>query len=289
VGHEFSATVARTGAAVTRVKPGDRVAIDPAVSCGRCDQCAAGRRHTCRHLRFLGCPGQLEGCLAERIVMPEECCYPIGPHTGLDQAALSEPLSIGVYAARLAGPLAGARVGILGSGPIGLSVLVAARAVGAGPIYATDKIPARLEAARTAGAGWTGNPDREDVVAEIARREPLLLDAVFECCGEQEALDQAVELLKPGGQLLLVGIPSAERVSFVIDRMRRKEIRVQNVRRQNECTQPALDMIDAEQVNVDFMATHHFPFAETPEAFALVEEYRDGVVKAIVRIGTENA
>ena len=287
VGHECSATVLRTGRGCRRVKAGDRVAIEPAMPCGACDQCRAGRRHTCRKLRFLGCPGQGEGCLSDLMVMPEECCFPIPPDMTLEQAALVEPLSIGMYSVKLSIPIKGARIAVLGCGPIGLCALLPALAQGADRVYVTDRIDARLGVARRAGAAWTGNPDREDVVAAIAGREPLLLDAVFECCGQQAALDQAVELLKPGGRLVLVGIPTADRVSFAMDLLRRKEICLQNIRRQNECIQPALDFLAAEKDKVSFMVTHRFPFERTKEAFDLVDEYRDGVVKAMIEMTGE--
>lgn len=284
VGHECAAVVAQVGKAVTRVRPGDRVAVEPAMSCGACDQCRVGRPHTCRKLRFLGCPGQAEGSLSEFIVMPQECCLPIPATMTTEQAVVSEPLSIGFYAVKLAGPVAGAAVGILGCGPIGLSVLLPARAQNARTVYVTDKIDARLGVARRAGADWTGNPDHGDIVQAITACEPLLLDVVLECCGQQEAIDQAVDLLKPGGKLLLIGIPTQDRISFVIDRMRRKELCVQNVRRQNHCVQPALDMLASGAVKVDFMITHRFPLAQTQAAFDLVDEYRDGVIKALIEL-----
>lgn len=282
LGHEFAGVVLETGRKAGRLRRGDRVAVDPAMSCGRCDQCRAGRRHTCRNLRFLGCPGQAEGCLCEFIVMPEPCCFPVRRGTSLEQAALAEPLSIGVYAARLADLVPRARIGVLGCGPIGLSVILAARAAGIRRIYATDPIRERRRAAERAGAAETGNPDGDDVVAAVARQTPSLLDAVFECCGQQKALDQAVRMLKPGGRLLLVGIPGVARVSFEIDLLRRREIRVQNVRRQNECTQAALDLIEKKGVDADFLITHRFPLARARKAFDLVAGYRDGVVKAMI-------
>lgn len=284
VGHEMAGTVVQTGSRVTRFRPGDRAAIDPAISCGQCDQCRAGRPHTCRHLRFLGCPGQMEGCLCDYVVMPETCLFPIGPSMTLEQAALVEPMAIGVYAARQSIPLRNAAIGILGAGPIGLSVLLAARHAGARRIYVTDRIDARLIAARRAGADGTVNPDKEDVTASLAAAEPALLDAVFECCGQQEALDQAVELLKPGGKLMLIGIPEVDRVSFVIDAMRRKEITLQNVRRQNDCTPTAIDLIAQGSVKADFMITHRFPLDQAPAAFDLVAGYRDGVIKAMIEM-----
>ena len=285
VGHEGAGTVIEVGAAVTRVRPGDRVALDPSQPCGVCDQCRAGRPHTCRTQNFLGCPGQTEGCLAEFLILPERSCYPIPDGMTFDEAAIVEPLSIGIYALTLSVPMAGAAIGILGAGPIGLSVLLPAKAQGVGRVYMTDKIEARLQLARRAGADWAGNVRTDDVVAEISRREPELLDAVFECSGEQDAMDQGVQLLKPGGKLLLIGIPGAQnRVSFDINQLRRKEICIQNVRRQNNCVQIAIDMIAHKQIDVNVMVTHHFPFAQTQEAFDLVTDYKNGVVKAIVTL-----
>ena len=283
VGHEGAGIVEKVGPGVTRVRVGDRIAIDPALPCGICDQCRGGRPHTCRKQKFLGCPGQIEGCLAEYLVLPEANCYPIPDTMTLDQAATVEPLSIGVYAVSLSVPMPGAALGILGAGPIGLSVLLSARAQGAARIYMTDKIDARLQTAVSAGADWAGSPDTEDVIQTITSLEPELLDAVFECSGEQEAMDQAVQLLKPGGKLMLIGIPGAQnRVSFDINLLRRKEICIQNVRRQNHCVQAAIDLIADKIVDVNAMITHHLPFVQTPQGFAMVADYVDGVVKAIV-------
>jgi threonine dehydrogenase-like Zn-dependent dehydrogenase len=181
--------------------------------------------------------------------------------------------------------MSGAKIGILGCGPIGLSVLIPARLEGAEDIYVTDKIRPRLDLAAASGATWTGNPDEQDIVEEIRRREPRLLDAVFECCGEQDALDQAVDILKPGGKLMLVGIPEADRVSFCIDTMRRKEVCIQNVRRQNECVQAAIDLVEDGRVNADAVITHRFGISETKNGFDTVAEYADGVMKAVIDIG----
>lgn len=290
VGHEGAGIVQEVGPKVTRVKPGDRIAVDPAMSCWKCDQCLAGRPHTCRKLRFLGCPGQAEGCLSEYLVMPEASCFPIPESMSFDEAAISEPLSIGVYSVKLSLLMPGAGIGILGVGPIGLSVLLVARAQGASRAYVTDKIDDRLELARKMGAAWGENPDRQDVVRKITELEPSQLDIVFECCGEQEAMDQAVDMLKPGGKLVLVGIPATlERVSFVIDKLRRKEICVQNVRRQNHCAQAALDMMARGEIDVRPMVTHRFSFDRTKDAFDLVAGYRDGVVKAMIDINERKA
>lgn len=282
VGHEGAGEVVEVGIKVTKVKPGDRIAIEPAMPCGECDQCKAGRPHTCRKLRFLGCPGQADGCLSEYIVMPENSCFPIGDNMTFTEAAISEPLAIGVYAVNQSIPMKGATIGILGFGPIGMSVLLPAIAKGAQKIFVTDLIDERLNIAKACGAIWTGNPLKVDIVQGIKDQELLLLDVVFECCGKQEAMDQAIGLLKPGGKLMVIGIPEFDRWSFGVDELRRKEICIQSVRRQNHSVEEALELMRTKHVNVNKMATHRFSFSQTKEAFDLVTGYKDGVMKAII-------
>ncbi len=284
LGHEGSGIIEKTGNAVKTLKPGDRVAIDPAMPCYNCDQCKTGRYHTCRNLKFLGSPGQSEGCLSEFIVIPSSSCFPIPENMTLDQAALSEPLAIALYAVRSAGPLAGKSIAILGAGPIGISVMLSAIAHGVGKVYMTDKIDERLALASEMGAQWTGNAEKSDIVREILMEEPQQIDLVFECCGQQEAADQAVELLKPGGRLMIIGIPSFRRWSFDVDNLRRKEISIQNVRRQNGVVGETIKMISDGRLNADRMQTHNFSLDDAGKAFELVAGYREGVMKAMIHI-----
>lgn len=282
VGHEGAGVVEAIGKQVKAVKSGDRIAIEPAMPCGECDQCKTGRPHTCRKLNFLGCPQQVEGCLSEYIVLPEHCCLPIADTMSFDQAAISEPLAIGLYAVKCSIPMNGATIGVLGAGPIGESVLLPAIAMGAAKVYMTDKIDERLMLAKQNGAFWTGNPNNEDIVATIKKQEPLLLDVIFECCGQQEAVDQAIDLLKPGGKLMIIGIPEFDRWSLSVEKIRRKEICIQSVRRQNHCTVEALDLMRDGIVNVDNWSTHRFKLENAKEAFDLLTTYKDGVLKAMI-------
>ncbi len=284
IGHECACTVIETGREAVGLKAGDRVAVEPLIACGECDQCLAGRPHTCRNQKFLGCPGEAAGTLSEYLVMPGRCCFPIPERMSFEQAVLVEPLSIAMHTVRLAAAPAGAKVAILGTGPIGLCVLLALRSAAAATVYATDLLDGRLTLARGFGADWTANAGSRDIVAEISDVEPLGMDYVFECAGEQETLDQAAELLKPGGVLVIVGIPTGSRISFDMNILRRKELRLQNVRRQNCCVQTAIDAIAAGGINVDPLVTHHFPLARTREAFEMVSGYRDGVVKAVIDV-----
>jgi L-iditol 2-dehydrogenase len=285
VGHECSGVIVETGDEVTNVKVGDLVVVDPSVHCGRCDQCLAGRPHTCRNNRFLGCPGQLDGCLAEYIVMPAFTCFPVTGKLNPVQAALIEPLTIGVYTVKL-GQIEnpGISAGIFGAGPIGLSVLMKLLADGVENITMIEPLEYRLQKAREIGAKYVVNPDKENVEEVVKANEKYLLDVVFEASGDQKAVTNAIKILKPGGKLVLVGIPPSAQYTFDMDLMRRKELTVINVRRQNHCVEEAIELVVSGKIDVEKMVTHHFPLDKTPVAFDLVEGYKDGVIKAMIEV-----
>ena len=282
VGHEGAGVVVAVGNSVKRVKPGDKIAIEPAMPCWNCDQCLSGRHHTCRKLRFLGCPGQAEGCLMEYIVMPETSCFPLSDKLTPDHGSISEPLAIGVYAVKKSGEVKDLNIGIFGFGPIGMSVMLAAKANEVGKIYVSDLIDERLIISRKEGSALSLNPSKENIVSKILINEPLGLDLAFECCGKQEAFDQAIELLKPGGKLIVVGIPEFDLWSMNVETTRRKEISLQFIRRQVNCVEDALEMMKDGSVSIENMVTHRFPLVRTKEAFDLVADYKDGVMKAMI-------
>ncbi|HLN21637.1 MAG TPA: alcohol dehydrogenase catalytic domain-containing protein [Bacteroidales bacterium] len=282
VGHEGAGIVTEVGSNVTKVKKGDLIAIDPAMPCFECDQCRAGRHHTCRKLKFLGCPGQAEGCLSEYIIMPEDSCFPLPANLQPDHGSISEPLAIGLYSVRKSGNIRGLNIGILGFGPIGMSVLLAAKASMVNKTYVTDKIDRRLSYALNEGASYAGNILKQDIISEIMNQEPLGLDVVYECCGQQEAVRQGINILKPGGKLIVVGIPEFDTWNIDVEKTRRKEIMIQYIRRQVDCVEPSISMMENGMIDVSNMVTHRFPFDRTGEAFDLVESYGDGVMKAMI-------
>lgn len=285
VGHECSGVIVEVGKNVGQVKVGDLVVVDPSVHCGVCDQCLAGRPHTCRNNKFLGCPGQLDGCLAEYIVMPDFTCFPVSGKLNPVQAALIEPLTIGVYTVKLAQiQHQKVSVGIFGAGPIGLSVLMKLRADGIENIGIIEPLEYRLIKAKEIGAKYLINPDKENVEQKVNNIEELLLDVVFEASGEQDAVTNAIKILKPGGKLVLVGIPPDAQYTFNMDLMRRKELTVINVRRQNHCVEEAIELVASGKIDVEKMVTHNFTLNETPHAFDIVEAYKDGAIKAMINL-----
>jgi L-iditol 2-dehydrogenase len=282
MGHECTAVVAEVGAAVQGLAPGDRVAVDPLIACGRCDQCRSGRKHTCREQRFLGCPGQQQGCLCEHLVMPAECCFKVPEHLSVGAAVMVEPFAIALHAHNLLGSAQGKHIAVLGAGPIGLCMLAALRLGGAASVALTDPLAYRTAMAERLGASSVHALGAGDATSAILAARPGGVDAVFDCSGEQAALDQAVSLLAPGGTLVIVGIPETARISFDINALRRKELSVKNVRRQNECTDRAVELIGSGQVQLDEVITHQFELSETQAAFDLVANYRENVGKALI-------
>ncbi len=296
-GHEGVAIVEEIGHDVKKLKVGDRVVLNPAISCGQCDQCLEGRPHTCRRLKFLGCPGQLEGCLQEFIVLPEKNCFLINEEI-FPLAVLVEPLAIALYAAQMAGQINDKKVVIFGCGPIGLSLLFHCYLSEAKLIAATDKVQARLEMARRLGAHWTGNPDLQDIIKELKvfllasfhgfsselYPDPGQFDLAFDCCGDQQALNQAVSLLRPGGKLIIIGIPETNQITFDPHILRRKEITLYNVRRQNNLFPQAITFLEANKDALRPLITHHFPLSAVQKAFEIASNYEDRAIKTVIDI-----
>lgn len=283
VGHECSGKIVAKGENVTHLEVGDLVAVDPSVHCGHCEQCLSGRPHTCINNKFLGCPGQLEGCLTEFIVMPGFTCFPVTDLMDAEEAALLEPFSIGVYSANLAKlGSTDTSIAIFGAGPIGLSIMLKLHADDYKNVGVIEPLDYRLEKAGEIGAKWLVNPVSENVATRVPELANGLIDVVFDASGDQQAIDNALKILKAGGKLVLVGIPPSAQYIFDMDLMRRKEITVINVRRQNHSVEEAIKLVAGRKVNLKQMVTHYFQLRKTPVAFDMVAGYRDNVIKAMV-------
>ena len=284
VGHECSGIIEKKGANVKSLEIGDKVAIDPAVTCDECDQCLTGRHNTCRNLKFLGCPGEMEGALQEYIIIPAKSCYKINSDTSLVDAALAEPLSIGIYSVKRAEINNNAKIGIFGFGPVGISVMLAAKMESGRKYYVIDKINERLTLAKKHGVKLALNFLSNTTYKQVLAIEKDGLDVVFECCGQQEAVREAINILKPGGKLVVIGIPEFDSWQYNASLIRRKEITIINIRRQNDCMKDALDLIESKKVNLQSLVTHSFDLSETAVAFNWVENYREGIIKAVINV-----
>ncbi len=261
LGHEFTALT----------EEGKRVAVDPAIPCGRCEFCLEGNPNLCESLLFAG-HGQQDGALREQMAWPERCLFTLPDSISDVEATLLEPLGVAIPAVDLAHLKVGMRVGVFGCGPIGLLILQLARLSGASEIIATDVLPHRVEAARELGA------DRACLAGEAHRD----LDVVFEAAGENQAVEAAVAAARPGAKVMLVGIPSDDRTLFTASIARRKGITLKLVRRMKRTYPRAIRLVENRRVNTHSLVTHVFPFDQAARAFSLASR-REGL-KVVISI-----
>ncbi|HNV03932.1 MAG TPA: alcohol dehydrogenase catalytic domain-containing protein [Vicinamibacterales bacterium] len=286
IGHEFSATVEGVGPgaldyACQPLRPGARVAVDPAQPCGVCELCARGHPNLCERLRFCGnCPDG--GSLCEWMHMPARSCVPVPDALDDASAALLEPLGVALHAVDLARIRVGDSAAILGAGPIGLLILQVARLAGASPIIVTDRLPARLALAER----WGGIPidiDRDDPAASVARLTGGRgVDVAIEAAWADESVSQAMDMLRLGGRAALVGIPRDDRLTMRHSTARRKGATIRLCRRMKHAYPRALALALEGRVDLRPLVTHRFPLARAAEAFGIAAAYADGVVKAVV-------
>jgi L-iditol 2-dehydrogenase len=265
LGHEFTALT----------DEGERVAVDPSITCGVCEYCKRGDPNLCKNLIFAG-HGNQDGALREQMTWPRRCLFPIPDQMSYADGVMLEPLGIAIHAVDLAHLKVGMSVGVFGCGPIGLLILQLARLAGVNKILATDILPHRVEAARALGADETRLVEDNFGDRELALLDGRELDVVFEAAGENAAVEMAVAAACPGGKVILVGIPPDDRISFTASLARRKGLTLKLVRRMKLTYPRAIQLIESGKVNVHSLVTHTFSLEQAAEAFAVATR-RDGL------------
>jgi L-iditol 2-dehydrogenase len=252
LGHEFVGTIE------SGPRAGQRVALDPAVPCGRCALCLAGDQHLCLELRFAG-HGTEDGALRSCLAWPERLAYGVPDRLSDKEASLLEPLGVALHALDLGHVQPGSTAGVFGCGPIGLLLVQALRAAGAETIVATDPLPHREAAAVAAGA----TPDLREV------------DVAFEAAGDDAALADAIAAARPGGRVVLVGIPDGDRTSFTASTARRKGLTLLICRRMKPADLlRAIRLAEAGEVELGELVSGRYALSEWREAFDDLVERR---------------
>jgi L-iditol 2-dehydrogenase len=277
LGHEAA------GVIVGGPRNGERVAIDPAVPCGSCRSCRDGHRNLCSRTRFAGHAGQ-DGVMRDFMTWPSELLRAL-PDTLTDaEGSLLEPLGVAIHALDLGHVRLGASVAVVGCGPIGLLLVQVLRAAGAGSVAAFDVLPHRLEAAGRFGAS---------AIADNARARSLItrgdladegVDVAFEMAGTSEAVQLAMAVVRPGGRVVLGGIPSDDQTTFQASVARRKGLTIAMVRRMNEVYPRAITLAAEKRVDLTHLVTHRFPLEKAPDAFTAAAR-RIGL-KVVIEPGT---
>jgi len=261
LGHEF------TGVIAEGPRQGKRVAVDPAIPCNACKFCLQGNPNLCEHMRFAGHSVE-DGSLREYIAWPDECLFPLPDSLSDADGVMLEPLGVAIHAVDLAHLRAGMSVGVFGCGPIGLLAIQVALLAGATEVFVTEPLPHRLEVARGLGAReWT--PGQE-------------VDVAFEVAGEDDAVETAVSAVKPGGRVILAGIPADDRTSFSASTARRKGLTIKLVRRMKFTYPRAIQLVENGQIDVRSLVTHRFPLEQAQQAFTVAQR-REGL-KVIITL-----
>ena len=270
LGHEVAGVVAELGIGVSHLKVGDKVAVNPSMPCGKCQYCQNGQRNQCEDMRFFGSamrfPHQ-QGLFRQNVTIPAQQLYPLQLDTDLTYAACAEPLAVCLHAVRQAGSLVGSNVLVSGCGPIGcLTVLSAARA-GAQYITATDLSDAPLAIAAQLGAHRSVNLNSQpDALTSLAHGKGSQ-DVIFECSGSPKALASALEIIKPGGIIILVGLGGE--IPFPLNLAVAKEVKMMGSFRFDEEFSQAADLIDRKVVDLKPFVSSVIPFGEAKSAFDL--------------------
>jgi len=284
LGHEFSAWVEELGDSVEGLAHGQLVAVEPAIPCGVCESCEHGHPNLCPDVRFRGSPG-VDGACAEYVVMPAKNCFPLPEGFSAEEGVLLETLGIAIHSVDLAHLKPGQTVAVLGAGPIGLLTAMVARVAGASEIYMTEPLAYRREFAQNYVADMALSPDEADIVAEIMHLTGGRgVDVAFEAAGASETPEQAAEVARPGGKVIVSGIPSDDTMTMRAGTVRRKGLTIKLVRRMKHTYPRAIWLVQSGAVDVKPLATHVFPLERITEAFETVAAYDDGVLKAVIRL-----
>ena len=255
LGHEFAGVVAEGPRA------GERVVLDPAVPCGRCPLCLADQGHLCADVRFAG-HGSTDGALRTLVAWPDRLAHALTDGVSDEAAPLLEPLGVALHAIDLGGAAAGSTAAVFGCGPLGLLVVQTLRAAGVRVELATDPLEHRAAAARGLGA-------RSSEPAGIE------VDVAYEVSGDDAALDAAIAAARPGGRVVLVGIPDGDRSSFHAAAARRKELTLLFCRRMRASDLPrAIRLAESGAVELGALVTARYGLADGPQAFRDLVERR---------------
>ena len=282
LGHEPAGEIVATGPGVS-IELGRRVAVEPAITCGHCEHCLAGRHNNCLTSIFMGGPAR-HGLFLEYATMPATNVVTIPDSMSFHQATVIEPLAVILHVMEMVKVRLGDTVAVMGAGPIGMLITAVARISGAARVFVADRVPHRLALARRMGADVTIDLRSQSLVeAVFDQTRGRGVDIAIDAAGSIEAINTAIAAARVGGQIIMIGIPGENRTPVDVLGAIDKELNLQTIRRSNHNAHGAIELLQSGRIPSDFL-THHFPLDETPRAFQTLAAYADGVGKVIIDI-----
>ncbi|KLU63038.1 sorbitol dehydrogenase [Peptococcaceae bacterium CEB3] len=283
LGHEAAGEIVAIGEDVTALQCGDRVVMEPGISCGECEFCQRGEYNLCRFQAFKGIPST-QGCMTEFVAIPWRYAHKLPPQIDHEEGTVIEPLAVALQGLAEGQVRAGQSVAILGGGTIGLMALQAALALGAGPVIVVDLYTKRLDLAKNLGAAHVVNACIEDPVHRILElTNQLGTDVVLETSGTAAAAAQTVRIVRRGGTVVLVGVGAGE-VSFNVDLITRSRLKLTGTFRYANQFPVALSLAKSGKVDLCSIITHRFPLERTQEALEISKSQRDSTIKTLVTL-----
>jgi len=284
LGHEPGGEIAAVGPGVESLKEGVRVAVEPAILRRPCELAREGRRHLSENIVFMG-GVQIPGALREYAVVPEQNCIPAPEDLSLIDAAFVEPVAVLLHSIELAELRLGETVAVTGAGPIGLLAVALAKRAGASRIVVTDRVPHRLQKALELGADAAVDVSKDSPKEAVRDLMGLGAHVVFDAAGKPESINDGLRCLRPGGRMVIIGIPSQTPVGVDLWQAMGKEATIRVQKRSNGNDEAAMQLIREGAVRSDWIVTHRVPFEQGHRAFEMMANYSDGVIKPVVEFG----
>lgn len=283
LGHEFAGVVEEVGPDTDTVQVGAHVAVEPILPCWDCEACHRGVYNLCPHISFTGSP-HTDGALQEAVAVPARGLHPLPEEMPFELGALVEPTSIAVHAVRRSGLKPGETATIIGSGPIGLLILAVCRAYGAGAVHITDIDPGRLEIAETLGATTAANVRGMETDQIRQAIDPLGTDIAFEAVGSSRTLETAMELARPGGRVIAVGVNITERIPFNMMLAQSRETTVIPIYLGRDAFPEAIELLASGRIDGERLVSHRFPLERATEAMDTALQGGAGAVKVMIEV-----
>jgi L-iditol 2-dehydrogenase len=284
LGHECAGEVVAVGSEVSMLTVGDRVALEPGETCGKCKYCKTGRYNLCPDVEFFATP-PYHGVFTNYVTHPEDMCFKLPENVSNMEGALVEPLAVGLHASGTGEVKLGDTVVIFGAGCIGLVTLLSCKARGASKVFVVDILENRLETANKLGATETINAKKCDALARIAElTDGQGADVVIETAGSEITLKQTADAVSRGGTIVLVGMTPNDETCFNFMKLMGKEGQLKTIFRYRNMYPVAINAIASGAIDVKGIVSHEFDFDHVKEAFDFVSANAKDVVKAVIKI-----
>lgn len=284
LGHEPGGVVTAIGEGVTGFEIGDKVSIEPAVPCGKCEECRKGLYNLCKDIKMLAIPHERDGVNAEYCVHDASMCYKLPENVSTLEGAMIEPLAVGMHGTELSDARVGETAIVLGSGCIGLCTLISLKARGVSEVYVADVMDKRLEKAMELGATRVFNSKRESI-EEFAKTLPGGgVDQVYECAGNRITTLQAGRLIKRGGKVTMTGVSPEPILELDIATLNAMEGTVYNVYRYRNLWPKAIAAVASGVLPVKKIVSHEFPVEACIHAIEYSLNHKDEVIKGVIKM-----